>query len=50
MGKPNFFLFNGFNTKMTERDQVRLLGGFVLGTVFSGVCSALAWYSGANHT
>mgnify|MGYP001570803135 CR=1 FL=1 len=47
---PTHFFFKRFNIEMTERDQVRLLGGFVLGTVFSGVCSALSWYAGANHT
>lgn len=49
MGSTHFF-FKRFNIEMTERDQVRLLGGFVLGTIFSGVCSALSWYAGANHT
>lgn len=33
---------------MTEGEQLKLLMGFVIGTVFSGVCSALAWYTGAR--
>ena len=33
---------------MTEGEKMKLLAGFVLGTIFSGVCTFISYYNGAG--
>ena len=42
-GLTSFFLFI-----MTEQEQIKLLSGFVLGTLFSTIGMSIAFYNGVS--
>jgi hypothetical protein len=35
--------------KWTDQEQIKFLGGFVVGVVFTGVCLTVAFYSGIGR-